>query len=118
MKPLQGSNQRGEETHRLVVFWFEREPGYWHAACSQPLGQAGGFPKTGRCRDKGQCGISSLLESLKQALALDELHSQVGDIRNGREARNTPFTCHFRRTRLLGRAGTAGENRATRKLRA
>src|SRR5690242_20173501 len=95
MKPLQGSNQRREETHWLVVLWFKRDLGDRHAASTQPLGQCGGFPKTGRRRNQGQGGIAFPLEALKQVRALDELFSQAGNIHNGREVGKIPSTRSF-----------------------
>ena len=50
---LQGGNQIGEKTGRVVVVVIQRQPGDWVIGLGDPLANEGRFAKAGRCGDQG-----------------------------------------------------------------
>src|SRR6266702_2816418 len=92
IKCLQGGNQVGQETDWLIVFALQREPGDRYAARGSPLGEQGGFAKSGGSRNEGQRTRDSLLESLDEVGAGHELRTRTGQVQLGREQRGERIT--------------------------
>ena len=85
IKPLQGGDQVGEETHRVVILGLERQPGDGGAALGKPVSHQRGFAETCRGGDEGERTLHPLLESLEEARAADERSTQTRHVEFGRQ---------------------------------
>ena len=85
IKPLQGGDQVGEETHRFVILGIERQPGNGAAALGKPLSHERGFAEACRGGDEGERTLHPLLESLDEASATDERCTQTRHVEFSRQ---------------------------------
>ena len=80
---LQGGDQVGQETDRVVVAFIQREPGGRSLATGDPFADQRSFTKASRGGNKGQLAIQPHVQSFGQAGARHQPWSDGGDIEFG-----------------------------------